>query len=291
MENQSKKGTLITISLDEDGLILKDVIDRSDFIDSTANNHPVQSRIIHLTDDIFVLIYYDVKEDKGSSTVFLKLYEILENGNITYLDEFIDLPVKAPLPENYPNNIPQLINIDNDTIAVTYSDLNESGILYTLNVSSEDGFNVSSFLNYDVYCNEPSMILLDDDTIVIAYKRDNLIESAIFPINVSTDGYIYPALDREIFNVEYNQPIITKVDDDTILLSYRNIDYEGITMTIDISSDNVVVPTGYSFQISETKYNEEFYTDSFNYPDICYVRENIYGMVFTVIVDNLRVIF
>ena len=61
MENQSKGGTLVSIDLDDAGLI-NGTINQSVFLEQSSKQLPLQPNIIHLNDDLFVLAFHNVSE-------------------------------------------------------------------------------------------------------------------------------------------------------------------------------------------------------------------------------------
>jgi hypothetical protein len=278
MENQSKGGTLVTISLEDDGLI-NDTVDKTNFLPKSAKQLPVQSNIIHLSDDIYVLVFCDAKNDSKLNTIKLRLYSINDDGEINYYDEYI-FPDKASLPSKKNPNKPQIDKIDDDTVAVVYTGSNDKGYLYTFNISIGDGIELVNNTFFTNFSYEPSMIRIDDDTIVINYW-DGDEDGVIHLVNISEYGEILPGDVYQSFNSDVYKSGMFRVDDDTIVIAYRSVDNEGIIRTLNISSDNIISLTDSSFNISDVEYDGDLFNDDFLNPDICLVRDDLYCLVFS----------
>ncbi|MFE3846312.1 type IV pilin, partial [Thermoplasmatota archaeon] len=280
MENQSKGGALVSIGLDDFGLI-DGVINQSIFLNKSSRKWPVQPNIINLNNDLFVLAHHNTTVDE----IIIKTLYILPDGEISNTSESFNFKEEATIvaatpTKEFPNK-PQLAKINDNTIAVVFCDNKYNGIIYTFNIASDGVITELFHERIDTGFYDPSLAYLNSDVIIVSYWHErNPTKGAIRPISISSLGEITVHNLKYIDDIEVLDSSLLRIDNDTMVLCYNNNSKkgEGMLITFNVSS---TMNVEFSNELKIYSYFEGFFNDEFYNPDICCIRDNLYGVVFS----------
>ncbi len=187
--------------------------------------------IIHLHHDIYVIAYTG-ENNNG----FLKTVRIDSDGTIS--DDYIDI-LKLDTEQCFN---PDILKINDNIIAIVYSNINSQGIIQTININ-EDGeitqkpISIITFNYFQV--KDPDIIHLQDDFYGIVYGDRGILQI----ISIEQTGQIqkYSYFDRYLlYDFAPGQgktPNIVNVYDDIYAITYSGNGNDGYLVTIRIDFD------------------------------------------------------
>ena len=234
-----------------------------------GDHNELEPMIIHISGDIFGIIYKN-KNDEAN----LKTVKIFQNGTID--DTIIDSLI---LDTNTPNDEPDIIHVADDIYAAVYRDKTQS-ILETIEISPTGLINGSvDKQNFDnVVCEDPELIHVNGDIFAIAYIK-NPTRVTIRTVEINSDGLIttVPAsyIDELIVeNDGADDPNIIHVNGSIFAVSYsvKNSNY-GDVSTFDIDNTGIISDT----TIDQFRFEEEKCEDS----NMIHHGGNVYLIAFT----------
>ncbi len=220
------KGFITTFTISADGTTITEVASLEH--DAVAGK---EQSLIQVDADTYVLAYKGLDNDG-----YIKTFTISADG--VTITEVTSL--EHDIIQGGDNSI---VKIDSDTYAVAYKgDLNK-GFITTFTISA-DGTTITEVasLEHDAVAGkEQSLIQVDADTYVLAYKGlDN--DGYIKTFTISADGVTITevtSLEHDTDNSQNNS--LVQVDADTYALAYAGLDSDGYIKTFTISADGVTI--------------------------------------------------
>jgi hypothetical protein len=224
-------GWVATVDIDSAGTIANSVVDSFEF-NTSQGVHPA---IVNVTGDVYAIAYQGAGSDGFISTV-----DIDASGTITspVLDAFEY--------ETTNGRNPDIINIDSNTVAVTYRGDGGDGFVATFDIGGTGSISaIVDTLEFNTTNGDfSSIIKISGDTHAVAYKgpgRDGWLST----FDIDSAGTIGSVIDSFEFNSTEGQfPHITFVASDVYAIAYRGVDSDGFVTTIDIdTSGNIGAST------------------------------------------------
>jgi hypothetical protein len=228
--------------------------------------------LIHVSGDIFALVYTDEDEDG-----WLKIINITLDGSINGIVSSYEFDTSDCID-------PFIINITDNIYAIAYSGPNKDGFIKTINISS-DGTIISEedYFEFDIdEAFDPDIVHIGDDVYGIAYSgpsQDGILKT----IRIQDDGSIYDDIFQSSLTFEssdecYNSRII-KFTDTSYAIVYSTGDYtgssEGRLILVEIASNGTISDT---FSVLLDEIGER--TNKFFEPDIIRISQSIMAIVY-----------
>ena len=191
-------------------------------------NHPTSTSIVRVRDDAIAITYAGGTETGFQHTV--SLFGVVVNSPTS--------PFTSIRSENYESSTitsqihpHSLITFDSTRLIVAYPYLTGgtlSGFMRDINIGTGDTLSTGSAFEFAAAQGRyPSMVKLDDNTIVAAYRTGSAVGN-IQAFDITTGGTVFTpgtALVHDTSRTSY--PSIVKIDDDTVALAYSNIGVSG----------------------------------------------------------------
>jgi len=143
-----------------------------------------------------------------------------------------------------------LVRVDDDTIALAYSGVDDDGFISTFTIDSDGNITAvktqseGNNLEHDTsQAKTNSLIKVDDDTFALAYQGVD-DDGFISTFTISADGSTIAevdSLEHDTVEVGGDQSLV-KVDDDTFALAYQGVDEDGFLSTFTIDSAGNITP-------------------------------------------------
>jgi len=218
-------GFLVTFSVSDAGNIGGAVIGRWEF-DTTRGATP---RLIHISGDIFAIVYYDGINDGQIFTV-----NIAADGTITGA-KIDSLKFDAEKGDH-----PAIIHVADAVYAISYVGPDNDGWLCTLTISDAGSLPVSvieSFEFDDVMAYNSKIIHISDDIYCIVYWGTDS-DGFMCTVSISGVGNIGAAVidSHEFGPTDGFYPEILHISGDIYVIAYKGPDGDGWMQTIVISS-------------------------------------------------------
>ncbi|WP_428326528.1 beta strand repeat-containing protein [Nitrosopumilus sp.] len=210
-------GWLKTLNISADGSTITQE-DQFEYDNSNGRDND----IIRVDSDTFLVVHRGVDNDGFARTI-----NVSTDGTINSIEDTLEF---EPTFDAFYNDVTQ---IDSDTFAVAYRDVDNDGRLVTLDVTSTGTITLVETLEYEtVDASWPDIIKLDDKSVVIAYRgtgNDGFIKT--IPITVSGDiGAITDTYEFDGGAGQY--PSIFNIDGNTVAIATRGPGSDGWLDTI-----------------------------------------------------------
>lgn len=211
---------------------------------------------------------YAVAYDGAGQDGFLKTLEILNNGTIVKeLSEF-EFDTSLGLT-------PTMLFLQNTIYPVVYRDSNADGIIKTFNITNNGTILLIDTFNFnDSIVENPDMIKLSDNIVIIAYNGDvggDGNGGQIQTVSILNNGTINQTIDVEIIDAALsNELSIINIFGNLFTVSYQTVATNGRIEAYNISSDGNIEPSE----------NQFFFDGSVSFIDSVKVGDNTLGIVF-----------
>ena len=256
-------GYLKTIEISEDGAINQTEKDAWIFDVGKA----FEPRIIHISDDIYVIVYVDTLLNG-----VLKTVQISPNGTIT--TPMIDMFVF----DTNTINEPEIVHVSGDIYALTYGDKTFCQLM-TVQIASDGTINGSiDTITYDSAKGEdPEIIHVSDDIYAIAYIK-NPNQVTVRTVEILSNGTILTSpsiyIDELMINNDgADDPNILHVSGDVYAVAYSyHLENFGEVATFEIASNGII-----SNVIDRVLFDDQKCMD----PNIIHHTDDVYLIAYT----------
>lgn len=255
-------GWLVTFSVDSNGLISSEVIDRLEF-DIIQGTNP---HIKLVSDSYFVIAYTGNGNDGYVVTVNIDGDGLISDAVVDSL-EF----------DTSNGQYPRVFHVSGDYYFVAYSGVGNDGFMvsFTIDSSGNIGSSVIDSLEFDIdYCVYPSIVQLSPNYYGITYTGTDT-DGFVITASVSDAGVIStsPIDSLEVDAIQGVTPRIISVRDNYYVVAVDGSDNDGWLYTITISGTGV---------ISDTVYNSyEFNTVQGQTPDLLLINGDVFAVVYS----------
>ena len=258
-EGAGADGFLTTVDISATGDIGSSVIETWEYGTSDGE----EPDIIHVTGDIYALVYEGAGNDGFVSTV-----DIDTDGNIntTLIDTLEFNTGDADQPD--------IIQIDTNTYAVAYNGPGGDGWLTTFDIDSSGNISsVTDSLEFDtVDADDPKIIGISGDIYAIVYNGSGN-DGWIVTVDIDSSGTIANSL---VDSFEYQttngrNPSVLHRSGDVFIIGYRGNGADGFVSTIDIDTDGTINP------LIDTL---EFDTVDARNPEITHIADDTYAVAY-----------
>ena len=253
-------GFLKTVDIDTYGKIKVTLIDLLEF-DTDNGKTP---NIIHISNDVYA-IAYSGKDDDG----FLKTIKIFNNGSINNI--IIDiLEFDSDKCKN-----PDIIHIFANVYAITYSGMDDDGILKTVGITPSGMINdnIIDTLEFDTKKGKTvNIIHINSDVYAIAYTGDG-DDGFLKTVEIATNGQISGIIETLEFDTKKGKtPNIIHVSGNIYAIAYTGDGDDGFLKTVEIANDGTITDL--------VKDTLEFDTVKGKTPNIIHTSNNIFAIVY-----------
>jgi len=225
------KGAMIqTVNISSDGEI--NFTNYSEILDKSTSSKNLRPEIVHVLNELYAVLYIN-----SNSYVNIKTLSISSTGiiNITsYSKIFYD---SYPNPDPSEPHRPRIIKVNNNLYVVAYRNLNDQGILRTINILNsgiivDTGYQVPFDVNPS---HEPRLIHINNSLFAIAY-RNNLDKGILKTFYVSSSGEIdFTGYELQFENSKAYEPSIVNISNGIFAIAYRGSAETGVLKTFNIT--------------------------------------------------------
>jgi hypothetical protein len=255
-------GMLRTLTINPDGTIIHNTIDALEF-DTTYGR---ESEMIHINGDIFAILYRGPNDDGWLVTV-----NIATNGSI------VNSVVDRYEFETSTCFDPQIIQVNGDIYAITFSGDYSDGVVKTVQIANT-GIITKQIIDYSEFgifdCQQPDIINISNNIYAMVYTGF-YSDGCIRTIEITNDGQIN---DSTVDGLRFDQgsildPMIIHISGDVYAIVYSNYTttWEGMVKTIQINSSGAIIGI-----IDELA----FETSMGIRPDIIHVSGDVYAVAY-----------
>jgi len=223
------------------------------------------SRIYHHSDNIFIIVLTDDKNDGWIKTVTITDDGIISDSAIDSL-EF----------EKKDGKQPDLVQVSDTMYAVAYQGSKSDGFLKTIEISSDGTISntVTDTFEFDKdTCIEPDILQVDTDTFAIAYEGSNG-DGHVITVDISSNGQItnHVTDSLEFDTSAGSEPSIVHVSDDIFAISYQGSGSDGFVKTIEIQTNGSITNSVID--------SFEFNSDLCENPEIEHISGNVFAIAY-----------
>jgi len=253
------RGTVVTIDMDSNGVIYKDIIDKFYY----DINSCYETKIIHLTGNYYIAVYRGLDNDG-----YLIILEIAADGQIT------DMVINSYEFDTLDCYRPIISHFNGDIFIIAYTNNNE-GYLRTVNITSTpsiSGVHVSRYTIFDFI--DPDITNVFNNVYAIVCQ-DLDADGYLRTVQISNTGVIsdkvFDVLEFDAINGRDNK--IINVIGNIFAIAYRGLDDDGYLKTVEILNDGDIKNDA----VIDTL---EFDTSNCYEPDIVPIAGNIFAIAY-----------
>ncbi len=252
------RGSLVTINIDNSGIIQKDVIDKL-YFDNVCN----EPYLIYMIGDYYGIVYRGVDNDG-----FLVTVEINGTGEIT------DFIIDSFEFDTYNCFKPVISNYKNDIYIIVYTRYNE-GFIKTFRIipaTEISELHVSRYCIFDF--TEPYIINVNNDIYAIVCQGLDA-DGYLMTVQISNIGDISNSVIDvlEFDTIDGRDPVIINVGGNFFAIAFRGPNNDGFLKTVDIMNDGDIKDDS----IIDTLEFDPFHCFE---PDIIHINGNIYAIAY-----------
>ena len=228
-QTAASNAEITTVDIDSSGNIGAAVIDR--FAIAPTNINP-WIRIIHISGEIFAVVYADADGDGQVLTI-----DIDSSGNIgaTAIDtlEF----------DTTQGITPFIFNVSGTMYGVAYQGANSDGFVVTFNITNAGVIDdsVTDSLEFDIgQCTYPEVLNVSGDVYAIAYMGVGL-DGFVKTLTISSIGTISAVIATLEFDTDNGEtPSFRAVKNDLFAIAYDGTDGDGFLVSFTISAAGAI---------------------------------------------------